>query len=163
MITVVNSVCIDADSERVWSRLAALEEIRLWSEPVLDARCDGPIRSGGGAQRTCGPRGGITITEHWTAWEPGHSFTYEGRGLPGVAFATNTWTVQPVGARTQRQTRAEVQLKGGRVARWLFEPLVRRQSQRTGTRSLEAFKHLVEHGSPPAGRHARLAPVPTVC
>ena len=37
-IRLLASVCIEAAAEVVWARLARLEEIRLWSEALLDAR-----------------------------------------------------------------------------------------------------------------------------
>jgi hypothetical protein len=61
----------------VWARLARLEDIRLWSEAIVDARCEGDRSRGVGAERTCDLRGGITIREHWIAWDEGRSFTYE--------------------------------------------------------------------------------------
>lgn len=162
MVTVETSVCIDAPVDEVWALLARLGDVRLWSEAILDATCDGPITEGVGAQRTCRLRGGITISERWLQWDEGHSFTYEGSSIPGVVNARNHWSVVPVGTQTQLRSRAEVQLKGGHLAR-LLEPLVSRQIQRVGTRTLAALKYLVEHGEPPPVRHRRLAAVPAIC
>ena len=50
-VTVVTSVCIDAPVREVWAELARLDGIRLWSEAILDATCDGPITERVGAQR----------------------------------------------------------------------------------------------------------------
>jgi hypothetical protein len=86
-IRLLASVCIDAPAERVWARLSRLEDIRLWSEAVLDAHCDGALSQGVGAERTCDLRGGITIRERWLAWNEGRSFAYEGVGVPFVARA----------------------------------------------------------------------------
>jgi carbon monoxide dehydrogenase subunit G len=135
MVTVETSVCIDAPVNEVWALLARLEDIRLWSEAVTDAICDGPITEGVGARRTCLLRGGVTISERWVQWDEGHSFTYEGMGIPGVVSARNSWSVAPVGSRTQLRSRAEVQLKGGRLGR-LLERLVSRQIRRVGTQTL---------------------------
>ena len=123
MIRLSGSVCIDAPSEDVWARLARLEDIRLWSEAVLDARCEGAVSRGVGAERTCDLRGGVRIKERWLAWNEGRSFTYEGVGIPLVARARNEWTVQAEGDRTLLGSRAEVVLKGGRFGR-LLEPIV---------------------------------------
>jgi carbon monoxide dehydrogenase subunit G len=151
MINVSGSVCIDAPTEHVWAALARLEDIQLWSEAVQDARCDGPISRGVGAERTCDLRGGITITERWLEWDEGRSFTYEGSGVPLVARARNEWTVRADGERTLLTSRAQVLLKGGALGK-LLEPLVRRQINRIGPRTLAAFKYLVEHGQPPPGK-----------
>jgi uncharacterized membrane protein len=35
MIKLEASVCIEAPADIVWARLAKLEDIQLWSEPVL--------------------------------------------------------------------------------------------------------------------------------
>jgi len=155
VIRLESSVCIEAPTPVVWEALARIEDIRLWSEAVRDSRCEGPIRRGVGAEHTCDLAGGITINERWLAWDEGHSFTYEGVGLPLIASARNTWTVYPAGGRTLLSTQAEVSVKGVRVAR-LLEPLLRVQFRRLGPRTLAAFKHLVEHGEPPRTRHAKL-------
>ena len=162
MIALRSSVCIEAPAAQVWDRLARLEDISLWSEAILDARCVEGLDHGIGAERACRLAGGITVRERWLAWEEGRSFTYEGVGVPLVARARNTWTVQPEGGRTLLTSEAEVILKGGRLGR-LLEPVVAPQVRRMGPRSLAAFKYLVEHNEPPRVRHAKLAPAPTVC
>jgi carbon monoxide dehydrogenase subunit G len=162
MITVVASVCIETPADEVWAQLAKLEDIRLWSEAVLDARCEGTTSRGVGAERTCDLRGGISIRERWLAWDEGRSFTYEGDGLPGVAQARNHWSVHPEGPRTLLSSKAEVELKGGRIAR-LLEPVLERRLKRVGTRTLAAFKFLVETGSPPQGKHRRLPRTAATC
>jgi hypothetical protein len=69
VVSLTDSVCIEAPAAEVWARLAELDDLALWSEPVRVARCDGPITSGVGAVRTCDLVGGITTTERWIAWE----------------------------------------------------------------------------------------------
>jgi Polyketide cyclase / dehydrase and lipid transport len=162
MISVSGSVCIDAPAERVWAALARLEDIRLWSDAVRDAHCDGAISRGVGAERTCDLLGGVTLRERWLEWDEGRSFTYEGVGIPMVAQARNEWTVHPAGDQALLTSRAQVLLKGGMLGK-LFEPLVRFQINRVGPRTLAAFKHLVEHGQPPPGKHANLPRIPTAC
>jgi hypothetical protein len=161
-IRLFASVCIEAPAEVVWARLARLEDIRLWSEAVLDARCEGARSQGVGAERTCDLRGGITIRERWLAWDEGRSFTYEGVGIPLLASARNEWDVQPEGDQALLTSRAEVVLRGGPLGR-LLEPFVAYQLKRVGPRTLAAFKYLVEHGEPPKVRHAKLPRVATAC
>jgi hypothetical protein len=133
MIEVSASACIDAVAPDVWDALARLQDIRQWSEAVLDARCDGAVSRGVGATRACDVRGGVTISERWVAWDEGRWFTYEGTGIPLVAYARNEWTVHPAGEQTLFVSRATVVLKGGRASR-LLEPLVRRQIRRVAAR-----------------------------
>ena len=161
-IRLLASVCVDAPAAAVWTRLAKLEDIQLWSEAILDARCEGALSQGVGAERTCDLRGGITIRERWLDWNEGRAFTYEGVGIPLVAHARNEWTVQPEGEQTLLISRAEVVLKGGLVGRPL-EPLLAVQLNRVGRRTLAAFKYLVEHGEPPQVKHATLPRVATAC
>jgi len=161
-IRLVVSVCVEAPAEVVWARLARLEDIRLWSEAALDARCEGALSHGIGAERTCDLRGGVTIRERWLVWNDGRSFTYEGVGIPLVARARNEWTVQPEGDQTLMISRAEVELKGGPLGR-LLEPIVALQLNRIGPRTLAAFKYLVEHGEPPPVKHAKLPRVAAAC
>lgn len=162
MITETASICIEAPATRVWTQLARLEDIALWSEAVREARCEGPRRRGVGAERSCDLVGGVTIHERWTEWDEGRSFAYEGLGIPLVGRAANRWTVEAVGDRTLLSTHAQVVVRGGRVGR-LLEPLIAWQARRAGSRALRAFKHLVERGGPPAVRHARLPRAPAGC
>ncbi len=162
MITLEASVCIEAPASEVWAGLARLEDISVWSETVLDARCDGLTSRGVSAERTCDLRGGIRITERWLAWDEGRSFTYEGIGIPLVAHAKNEWTLHPEGEKTLLTTKAEVILKGGVVGR-LLEPIAAYQFKRMGPRTLAAFKFLIEHGEPPHGKHSRLPKIPVAC
>jgi hypothetical protein len=48
MIKLFASACIEAPAEVVWAQLAKLEDIQLWSEAVIQARCQGPIAQGVG-------------------------------------------------------------------------------------------------------------------
>lgn len=162
MITLVASACIDAPVDAVWAQLAKLEDIQLWSEAVLDARCEGRLSRGAGAERTCDLRGGITTHERWLAWDEGHSFTYEGIGIPLVERAENTWSVEPDGEQTLLRSEAEVVLKGGPLGR-LLEPVLRTQLNRVGPRTLAAFKYLVENGRPPEVKHSKLPRAATAC
>lgn len=163
MLKLSASVCIDAPPANVWACLARLEDITLWAEPILRASCDGSVTRGVGARRTCALRGGITLRERWSHWIEGETFTYEGAGLPGVKFASNTWSVRAEGQnQTLLTTEATVVLKGGCLGLAL-EPLMRIASNRMSARSLAAFKYLVEHGRPFAGKHSRLPRVPAAC
>ncbi len=127
-----------------------------------DARCEGSVSRRVGPERTCGLRGGRTITERWLHWDEGPSFVYEGIGIPLVAQARNEWTVQPEGDQTLLQSQAEVVLKGGVFGR-LLEPIVAFQFRRMGPRALAAFKYLVEHGEPPTVKHAKLPAIAPAC
>ena len=69
MIKLSASVCLEAPAEVVWARLARLEDIQLWSDSVLRARCEGALSQGVGAERTCDLVGNITIKERWVAWD----------------------------------------------------------------------------------------------
>jgi hypothetical protein len=162
VIVLRSSVCIDAPLEQVWARLARLEDIRLWSEAIVEASCAEGREHGVGAERTCRLRGGIVIRERWVAWEEGRSFTYDGVGVPLVERARNTWSVHAEGERTLVVSEAQVVFKGGRVGR-LLEALLSRQLRVVGRRSLAALKHLVETGQAASVPHARLAPAPTAC
>jgi hypothetical protein len=162
VVSVSASICIDAPADAVWERLARLEDITLWSEPVIAARCEPGRSRGVGAERSCDLRGGMTIHERWLFWDEGRSFVYEGSGIPLVARARNEWIVSQVGDKTLLSSHARVTLKGGRLAR-LLDPLVAYQSRRMGRLALAAFKFLVETGGPPAVKHARLPAGPTGC
>jgi len=162
VVALRSSVCIDAPADLVWDRLARLEDITLWSEAILDARCVEGRERGVGAERTCRLSAGVTVQERWLAWEERRAFTYEGVGIPLVSRARNTWTVQPAGQRRLVTSQAEVILRGGRLGR-LLAPIVSRQLARMAPRTLAAFKYLVEHGEPARVPHAKLAPAPTAC
>ena len=162
MIKLSASVCIEASADRVWARLAALEDIALWSEPVLRARCEGPLSQGVGAERTCELVGHRTIRERWVAWEEGRSFTYEGFGIPLMTRATNRWSVLPQGDKALLTSEAELEIKGGLLGR-LFEPVMAPLMRRMGPTALAAFKYLVEHGQPYGGKASTLPKAPALC
>lgn len=161
MFQLTMTVCIEAPPSSVWDALARLEDIQLWSRPVIRATCEPGRERGAGAERVCELSGGIQLTERWLRWDEGRSFTYEGHGVPGVQQARNTWTVVPHGAKTLLRTEAEVSLKGGLLGR-LLEPIARLQSRRIGRQSLGAFKYLVENGFTCTDLPARL-PAPATC
>jgi hypothetical protein len=163
MIKLSTSVCINAPASVVWERLAALEDIQLWSEPVLRATCDGPVARGVGAERTCELAGKLTIKERWIAWDEGRAFKYEGFGIPFVKRASNVWSVHPDGAQQALLvSEAEIELKGGLIGT-LLEPAMLARMRRMGAQSLASFKYLVENGHPYKGHHADLPPAPTEC
>jgi uncharacterized protein YndB with AHSA1/START domain len=162
MVKLVAAVCIDAPIARVWAQLARLEDIQLWSAAVLHARCEEGRSRGVGAERTCELVGNRTITERWVAWDEGHSFRYEGFGLPLVRRATNRWSVHPQGERTLLTSEAELEFKGGiggRVLALAIAPLMRRMAPGT----LASFKYLVEQGHPYLGKAASLPRPPASC
>lgn len=96
------------------------------------------------------------------SWDEGHSFAYEGVGIPFVASAKNAWTVRAEGVQTLLMSEAEVVLKGG-PARIVLEPIVAYQLKRTGRRTLAAFKYFVERGKPPEIKHAKLPRAAAAC
>ena len=162
MIKLFASVCIEAPAETVWAQLAKLEDIQLWSEPVVRARCTGAVSQGVGAERICELVGNTTITERWVAWDAGRSFTYEGFGIPLMQRALNRWSVIPQGERALLTSEAEVTIKGGVFGRML-EPLLGPLMRRMAPSALAGFKYLVEHGHPYAGKASELPRVPATC
>lgn len=162
MIRLYASVCIEAPTSIVWARLAKLEDIQLWSEPVLHARCDGAILQGMGAERTCELAGNRIIKEQWVAWDEGRSFTYEGFGIPLIKRAANRWTVLPQGDKSLLTSEAELEIKGGILGR-LLEPIIGPVMRRMAPNALAGFKYLVEHGHPYAGKARELPRAPLTC
>lgn len=162
MIKLNNSVCIEEPSESVWARMAMLEDIQIWSDEVLYARCEGALSHGVGAERTCIIVGNRTITERWVAWDEGRSFQYEGSGIPLVKYATNRWSVVPYGEdKSLLTSEAEIVIKGGQIGK-ILEPLMRPIMQRMAPNALAAFKYLVENGKPYSGKSSALPrPSPT--
>jgi hypothetical protein len=163
MTKVRGSACIDSPAAAVWERLPRIEEIKLWAEPIRHVTCDHATSRGVGARRRCELSGNVVVEERWTAWDEGHSFQYEGYGIPLVKRAVNTWAVAPHSAQqTLLMSEAEVELKGGRLARFL-EPLMAFAMRRMAPNSLAAFKYLVEHGRPYKGRHSTLPRAAVSC
>jgi ligand-binding SRPBCC domain-containing protein len=162
MITLFASVCIEAPAEAVWARLARLEDIQLWSEPVLHARSTGSVEQGVGAERVCELAGNQRVTERWVAWEEGRSFTYEGTGIPLIQRAVNRWSVIPQGERALLTSEASVTIKGGMFGRML-EPILGPLMRRMAPNALAGFKYLVEHGRPYPGKASDLPRVSATC
>jgi hypothetical protein len=155
MIKLFASVCIEAPAAVVWAQLARLEDIQLWSEAVVRARCEGTVSQGVGAERTCDLVGNRTIQERWTAWDEGRSFQYEGFGIPMMRRASNRWSVVSQGARSLLISEAELELKGGLFGR-LLEPMLAPLMQRMAPGALASFKYLVEQGHPYNGKASEL-------
>ena len=162
MIKLFASVCIDAPAETVWARLAKLEDIQLWAEPVVWARCEGTASREVGAERTCGLVGNRTIREHWVAWDEGRSFAYEGSGIPLMQRAVNRWTVVSHGEQSLLTSEAELQIKGGVFGR-ILEPILAPLMRRMAPNTLARFKYLVEHGHSYAGKVSDLPLAPSNC
>ena len=162
MIKLFASACIEAPAETVWASLAKLEDIQLWSEPVIHAQCEGAVSQGIGAQRTCKLKGNVTIREHWTAWDEGRSFAYEGFGVPLMRRAANRWSVLPQGERCLLTSEAELEIKGGVLGR-LLEAILAPIMQKMAPGALAPFKYFVEHGHPYEGRTSELPRVMAIC
>jgi Polyketide cyclase / dehydrase and lipid transport len=162
MIKLFASVCIEAPAAIVWARLAKLEDIQLWSEAVLHARCDGAVSQGVGAERTCELAGNFIVIERWVAWEEGQSFTYEGFGIPLMKRAVNRWSVMAHGEQSLLMSEAELEIKGGMFGR-ILEPILRPLMQRMAPNALAGFKYLVEHGHPYEGKASELPRAPATC
>lgn len=162
MMKLFASVCIEAPAEVVWARLAKLEDIQLWSESVLQARCEGALSQGVGAERTCDLTGNITIKERWVAWDEGHSFRYEGFGIPLMKRAANLWSVHPRGEKSLLTSEAELEIKGGvfgRIVELVMGPVMRRMAPR----ALAPFKYLVENDRPYEGKASQLPRPQATC
>jgi carbon monoxide dehydrogenase subunit G len=162
MITLSASVCIEAPAEVVWAQLAKLEDIQLWSEAVVHASCEGAVRQGVGAERTCELAGHRIIQERWVAWDEGRSFQYEGFGIQFMKRVTNKWSVTPHGSQSLLTSEAEIEMHGGvfgQVLEQLVGPLMRRMAPG----ALAGFKYLVEHGHAYAGKVSELPRAPGTC
>ena len=162
MIKLIASVCIEAPADVVWARLAKLEDIQLWSAPVLHARCEGALSQGVGAERTCELAGNYTIKEQWVAWDEGRSFQYEGFGIPLMNRVVNRWSVLPQGEKSLLTSEAELEIKGGVFGR-LLELVLGPVMRSMAPHELAGFKYFVEHGQPYDGKAAKLPQAPSIC
>lgn len=162
MIAITSTACIEASKADAWKYLSKIEDIDLWSEPVLSASCDGDLCRGVGAERRCHLKGGITITEKWIDWEEGESFTYLGFSIPLVKKAKNKWSLKAQENKTLLISEAEIELKGGFLGK-LLEPILAKMTRRAGSDALAAFKYLVENGRPYEGSHSSLPRAALAC
>lgn len=162
MLKMKASACINASVESTWNTLADVENIYLWSEPVVSSECRGTQKTGIGTERICRIGKNVVITERWVSWKEGQSYTYEGYNLPLVKSAKNTWSVKPENGKTLLTTESEVILKGGMFGK-LLEPLMLFVSNRMSSNSLSAFKYLVENGKPYEDKHSSLPRVTGFC
>jgi polyketide cyclase/dehydrase/lipid transport protein len=162
MIKLSASVCIETPAAIVWARLAKLEDIQVWSEAVIRARCDEARSQGVGAERFCEIVGNYTIREHWVAWDEGRSFQYEGFGIPMMKRAVNRWSVIPQGEQSVLMSEAELEIKGGvfgRILELILGPLMRR----IAPNALTGFKYFVEHGHAYEGKASELPRASATC
>lgn len=162
MFTLKVTACIDATPETTWNVLSDLENISLWSQPVTLSKCNGDNKQGVGAERICHLGKRVVITERWTSWIEGESYTYEGFNLPLVKSAKNTWSVKAENGKTLLTSESEIVVKGGIFGK-LLEPLMLLVSNKMSSDALCAFKFLVENGKPYTGKHSSLPSVSPVC
>jgi hypothetical protein len=162
MIKLSASICIEAPAAIVWARLAKLEDIQLWSDAIIWARCDEARSQGVGAERVCAIAGNRIIREHWVAWDEGRSFQYEGVGIPLMQRAANRWSVIAQGERALLMSEAELEIKGGILGRML-EQILRPLMQRVAPQALASFKYFVEYGHAYAGKASELPPASASC
>jgi len=156
------SACIDAPKEDVWRILSDVSNVNLWVDPILSANCETDIERGVGTVRVCKLKGNMTVRERWTAWNEGHSFSYQTDEIYFFKSAKNKWSVISENGKTLVTTESEVVLKGGLIGK-IFEPLMYLVSKKMGADSLAALKYLVENGSPYKGSFSKLPRVPSVC
>ncbi len=163
MLKIINTACIYASTDKVWSALSELENVSLWAEPILEAFCTSENQSGVGVTRICKLKGGMTIREKWIEWEEGKQFTYIGEGMPMIKSAKNRWSVIDEGNNmTLLKSEAEIELKGGLVGRLLEIPMGVAM-KRMGPQALSGFKYWVENGRPFEGQHSKLKAAPAFC
>lgn len=144
---LVMSACIEAQKDQVWKILSDIENVHLWVEPIISTSCDGKVKYGVGATRTCNLKGNMVVKEKWIHWKEGKSFTYHAEEMSIIKSAKNKWTVKSVKGKTLVITESEVVLKGGIFGKFL-EPLMYIMSKKMGAESLAALKYLVETGMP---------------
>ena len=159
---MTRTACIEAPRERVWEVLSDVAGIDLWVHLIESASCEGDQTKGVGTKRICNMKGGMTVTEEWTQWEEGNSFTYKASGAPLMKSAKNRWSLQSVNGKTLLTTESEVELKGGIFGKLLL-PLIGMITKRVGSDAMAAFKYLVENGRPFEGKHSSLPRVSPIC
>jgi len=134
----------------------------MWVDPILSARCESESEKGVGTVRVCELRGNMIVTERWTAWDEGISFTYQADEVAFFKSAINKWSIRTENNKTLVVTESEVVLKGGVFGK-IFEPLMYFFSKKMGSDSLAALKYLVETGTPFEGSSSKLPRVSVVC
>jgi ribosome-associated toxin RatA of RatAB toxin-antitoxin module len=167
MVSLANSIIIDAPADRVWEVVAGrFDRIGEWATaipasgacPVAAPGTNAPV-----AARVCYTGVALVpeVTETIMAYDgAARTLTYEATaGMPAfVTTARNRWQVTDLGGgRTRVAYAAEMHVRGvlGRLARWWLLA----QVGRTGRHMLADLKHYAEHGtaSPRKQRQLRQA------
>ncbi len=162
MLKMVGTACIEAPVDKTWRVLADIENVDLWVDPILSASCEGGPSKGVGAARTCQLKGNMQITETWTEWSEGKSFTYVSYDVPMAKFAKNKWSVEEVNGKTLLKSEAEITFKGGIFGR-VLEPIMALISKKMSSDSMAGIKHLVETGTPYQGEVSKLPRAAITC
>ncbi len=162
MLKMKGTICIASSKEKSWEVLSDIEKITLWSETVVSAKSVGVLNKGIGAERVCKLNNDITITEKWTDWVEGESFTYQASDLPFVKSAKNTWSLVEENGKTYLTTESQVVFKGGIFGR-LIQPVMRVAFKKMGANALAALKYLIENGHPYKGEYSSLPRPMAVC
>ena len=161
MIRLKSSVCIEAPAERVWQALAVVEAVDRWVPAINHAYCDGEQTRGTGTIRIC-ELDRFTVREEFLDWEDGRSFTYRATGMPLVAWATNHWSIRPMGGQTLVTSEAQMAMKGGPLER-LLEPIMAIVLRLGLPNSLAPLKYYVETGQSFVGNPRHLPPARATC
>lgn len=162
MLKMIATACIEAPVDKTWSILSDIENVDRWVDPILSASCEGAPNRGVGASRTCQLKGNVQITETWTEWSDGKSFTYVSYDVPLAKFAKNKWSVEEVNGKTLLKSEAEVTFKGGVFGR-VLEPLMFLISKKMGSDSMAGIKYLVETGEQYQGKTSKLPRAAITC
>jgi ligand-binding SRPBCC domain-containing protein len=152
MTVLDNSIHIGAPPEKVWSVLAALDQLQHYDPVVVRSRVIGS-REGLGAERQCdlSPRG--RYKERVTAWEPEKALSFElfECTLP-VRTLKHHYRLEPEGDGTRVTQRMEYRLKLGPIG-VLMDVLLLRRKWDSGIKGFFAgLKHYVETGERPPGK-----------
>jgi hypothetical protein len=102
------------------------------------------------------------VREEFLEWEEGTSFKYRGTGAPLMEWATNRWSLEPMGDKTLVTSEAELKVRGGIFGR-LLEPVLYLAIRFGLPNSLAPLKYYVETGKPFWGDPRRLPVAQATC
>jgi uncharacterized protein YndB with AHSA1/START domain len=124
--SIRRAALVDAPPGRVWAVLAEFDRLSSWAGDVDHSSLVTDRVEGVGTARRV-QVGRTVLIERVTEWDPPDALAYDLEGLPPVVGgASNRWTLQPVGPRTEVTLTSTVD-PGSRPAGKLAAPLVARR------------------------------------
>ena len=146
MYKVESKIVIDSPVENVWSVLADFGQVSKWAPSVTHSYSTSVENSGPDAARHCDVKGFGGVEENITEWNEGRNFSYSVTGVGPISEANSTWSVTPMGDKTQVYVDFRYVVRFGFVGAMMNSMMMRRKIRQGLDKTLEGLKQHIKTG-----------------